>query len=144
MRGWTGGPDFRNGRRYYDIGSRLGPAYGDPLFFAHYSFLGIDPRGLRNRYADYWAQNLAHVRINEAHCRQKRPKSLHRLRTKLLGIDRERQRDRVRRASIRSTIAVRSRRPRPCLVFRIGRKQRCGRCGDVRFALGHGIWGRYG
>jgi hypothetical protein len=42
--------------------------YGGPLFFAHYSFSGLDPRGLTDRYADYWQQNLSHVRINYAHC----------------------------------------------------------------------------
>ena len=31
---------------------------GGPLFFAHYSFCGLDPRGLKDRYADYWQQNL--------------------------------------------------------------------------------------
>ncbi len=68
-RGWAGGPDFRNGRRYHGIDLPLGPDYGGPLFFAHYSFLGLDPRGLVDRYADYWSQNLAHVRIHEAHAR---------------------------------------------------------------------------
>lgn len=66
--GWTDSPDFRNGRSYYGIELPLGPPCGGPLFFSHYSFLGLDPRGLRDRYADYWAQNLAHTRINRAHC----------------------------------------------------------------------------
>jgi hypothetical protein len=39
-----------------------------PLFFAHYSFCGLDPRGLKDRHADYWELNLAHVRANRAHC----------------------------------------------------------------------------
>ena len=47
---------------------RSGMAYGGPLFFTHYSFCGLDPRGLKDRYADYWAQNVHHVRINRAHC----------------------------------------------------------------------------
>jgi hypothetical protein len=68
-RGWAAGPAFRNGRRYYGIELPLGPSGGGPLFFAHYSFLGLDPRGLADRYADYWVQNCAQVRINEAHCR---------------------------------------------------------------------------
>jgi hypothetical protein len=38
------------------------------LFFTQYSFCGIDPRGLKDRYADYWEQNVNHVRINHAHC----------------------------------------------------------------------------
>ncbi len=67
-RGWTDSPVFRNGERYYDIELPLGPPYGGPLFFAHYSFLGLDPRGLRDRYADYFAQNRAHALINRAHC----------------------------------------------------------------------------
>jgi hypothetical protein len=67
-RGWTNSPTFRNGRTYYDIELPLGPDLGGPLFFTHYSFLGLDPRGLRDRYADYWAQNVAHVRINRAYC----------------------------------------------------------------------------
>jgi len=67
-RGFAAGRDFINGNTYYGTPLPLGPAYGGPLFFAHYSFCGIDPRGLRDRYADYWTQNLHHVRINRAHC----------------------------------------------------------------------------
>ena len=67
-RGWAGGADFHNGRRYYDIELPLGPPYGGPLFFSQYSFLGLDPRGLSDRYADYWRQNRAHTLINRAHC----------------------------------------------------------------------------
>ena len=67
-RGWTDSPVFRNGRSYDGTTLPLGPDKGGPLFFAHYSFLGLDPRGLRDGYADYWTQNCAHVRINHAHC----------------------------------------------------------------------------
>jgi hypothetical protein len=67
-RGWAAGRDFRNGREFYGIRLPLGPDYGGPLFFAHYSFLGLDPRGLKDRYADYWEQNVAHVLINHEHC----------------------------------------------------------------------------
>jgi hypothetical protein len=66
--GWTDSPSFRNGRTYYGFELPLGPPYGGPLFFSHYSFLGLDPRGLRDRYADYWLQNRAHTLINRAHC----------------------------------------------------------------------------
>lgn len=42
---------------------------GGPLFFSHYSFLGIDPRGLKNGYCDnYFEQNKAHTLINRAYC----------------------------------------------------------------------------
>jgi hypothetical protein len=67
-RGWAMGRVFRNGRTFYGIGLPLGPDYGGPLFFTHYSFLGLDPRGLADRYADYWQQNVSHVRINLEHC----------------------------------------------------------------------------
>ncbi len=59
---------FLNRRRYYDLELPLGPDFGGPLFFAHYSFCGLDPRGLVDSYADYWQQNVQHTRINYAHC----------------------------------------------------------------------------
>ena len=64
-RGWAPG---RNGKKFYDITLPLGQDYGGPLFFAHYSFMGLDPRKLSDTYADYWAQNVAHARINHAYC----------------------------------------------------------------------------
>jgi hypothetical protein len=66
--GWAQGRNFRNDREYYGIKLPLGPDYGGPLFFSHYSFLGLDPRGLRDRYADYWQQNVNHTLINYEHC----------------------------------------------------------------------------
>jgi hypothetical protein len=67
-RGFASGSGFRNGKRWHGIELPLGMPYGGPLFFAHYSFCGLDPRGLTDRYADYWQQNVRHVRINRAHC----------------------------------------------------------------------------
>lgn len=67
-RGFATGADFLNGKSYYGIELPLGPAYGGPLFFTHYSFCGLDPRGLQDNYADYWDLNVRHVRINHAHC----------------------------------------------------------------------------
>jgi hypothetical protein len=67
-RGFAVGRDFINGKSYYGINLPLGLPFGGPLYFAHYSFCGLDPRGLKDRYADYWTQNLHHVRINHAHC----------------------------------------------------------------------------
>jgi hypothetical protein len=67
-RGFAAGRDFLNGKSYYGVELPLGMPYGGPLFFTHYSFCGLDPRGLRDRYADYWELNQRHVRINRAHC----------------------------------------------------------------------------
>ena len=66
--GFASGKEFLNGRSYYGIELPLGPPVGGPLFFTHYSFCGLDPHGLKDRYADYWEQNLRHVAINRAHC----------------------------------------------------------------------------
>ena len=41
---------------------------GGPLFWVHYSYLGLDPRGLRDLYANYWEQNCRFTRINRAYC----------------------------------------------------------------------------
>ncbi|MFK7821362.1 MAG: glucoamylase family protein [Planctomycetaceae bacterium] len=39
-----------------------------PLFWAHYSFLGLDPRGLSDRYGNYWQHNQAHVQMCLNYC----------------------------------------------------------------------------
>ena len=67
-RGWADGRSFLNGRSYDDTRLPLGPDGGGPLFLAHYSFLGIDPRGLVDRYADYGQQTVAHATINHDYC----------------------------------------------------------------------------
>lgn len=66
--GWTKNGAFRNGSTYYGIPLPLGPSLGGPLFFAHYSFLGINPNGLTDQYADYQAQVVNHTKINYAYC----------------------------------------------------------------------------
>jgi hypothetical protein len=44
------------------------PPHGGPLFWAHYSYLGLDPRGLKDRYADYWVENKNQTLINYQWC----------------------------------------------------------------------------
>ncbi len=69
--GWAsnGGSGFVNGNTYYGYQLPLGPAYGGPLFFAHYSFLGIKPTGLSDTYANYQVQNTHHSLINYNYCK---------------------------------------------------------------------------
>ncbi|HEX3168184.1 MAG TPA: glucoamylase family protein [Chitinophagaceae bacterium] len=67
-RGWAQSNFFKNGKEFYGIKLPLGFDYGGPLFFSHYSFLGLDPRGLKDRYADYWEQNRNHTLINREYC----------------------------------------------------------------------------
>ena len=44
------------------------PPNGASLFWAHYSFVGLDPRGLKDQYADYWKELSALTRINYQWC----------------------------------------------------------------------------
>lgn len=39
-----------------------------PLFWAHYSFLGLDPTGLKDRYTDYFQEMKNYTLINRAYC----------------------------------------------------------------------------
>ncbi|MEO1523956.1 MAG: glucoamylase family protein [Planctomycetota bacterium] len=42
--------------------------YCGPLFWSHYSFLGLDPHSLKDRYADYWQLSRDHVRMVRRYC----------------------------------------------------------------------------
>jgi hypothetical protein len=42
--------------------------YGGPLFWSHYSFLGLDPRNLKDKYSSYWRVNRNHTLINRQWC----------------------------------------------------------------------------
>jgi hypothetical protein len=66
--GWAGNGAIKNNKTFYGIQLPLGEDKGGPLFFAHYSFLGLDPRNLSDQYASYWSQNVAHSQINHAYC----------------------------------------------------------------------------
>ena len=39
-----------------------------PLFWAHYSYLGLNPKGLKDRYADYWENNVNHTLAIHDYC----------------------------------------------------------------------------
>lgn len=41
---------------------------GGPLFWAHYSWIGLDPRGLKDQYGDYWELNKNHALIDYKYC----------------------------------------------------------------------------
>jgi hypothetical protein len=66
--GWAGNGSMKNGNTYYGVKLPLGPAEGGPLFFAHYSFMGINPNNLTGAYASYDVQNQAHATINYNYC----------------------------------------------------------------------------
>ena len=87
-KGWANANTFLNGREYYGIKLPLGNNHGKggPLFFTHYSYMGLDPRGLKDRYADYEEQMKAHTLINRAYCIDN-PKGYKGYGEKMLGID---------------------------------------------------------
>lgn len=62
--GWALSGGMKNNNFYYGLQLPLGPDHGGPLFFAHYSFLGINPINLADAYANYWNQNKNHALIN--------------------------------------------------------------------------------
>ena len=67
-KGYAKDGEIRNGDSFYNIKLPLGEDLGGPLFFTHYSFLGLDPRNLEDRYANYWEQNVNHSKINREYC----------------------------------------------------------------------------
>lgn len=70
--GWARNGDINTFVTQYGYTLRLkhngAEQYGGPLFWAHYSYLGLDPRNLKDRYADYWQENVNHTLINRKWC----------------------------------------------------------------------------
>jgi hypothetical protein len=68
--GWALNGTIENGNSYFGFVLPVGAPYGGPLFFTHYSFLGLNPHNLSDQYANYWTQNTNHTLINHAYCSQ--------------------------------------------------------------------------
>ena len=68
--GWARNGGLKNGNTYYGYKLPLGADKGGPLFLSQYSFLGINPKGLKDQYADYWEQNQNHTLINYNYCKE--------------------------------------------------------------------------
>lgn len=64
----TDGEYYANENSYYGIKLDVGVGPGGPLFFTHYSYMGFDPHGKRDRYTDYFENNRNIARINYAYC----------------------------------------------------------------------------
>lgn len=67
--GWAGG-NYLNPQSYFGLPMHVGPFRGGPLFFSHYSYLGFDPRNIRDNYANYFVRNTNHSLINWAYCKE--------------------------------------------------------------------------
>ncbi len=70
--GWARGGRIRDTVTTYGytltLSHNSAPKYGGPLFWAHYSYLGLDPRGLKDQYGDYWENNKNQTLINREWC----------------------------------------------------------------------------
>src|SRR5690554_3975832 len=67
--GWASNGEIRNDTIYYDLPTVLNHYGGGndpvgPLFWSHYSYLGLNPKGLEDSYANYWELNKNHALIN--------------------------------------------------------------------------------
>ena len=62
------GNRYVNGNTYYGIELDVGVGVGGDLFFAHFSYMGFDPRGIRDRYTNYFRNNRALALINHSYC----------------------------------------------------------------------------
>ena len=67
--GWASNGAIANGASYYGYTLPLGPPQGGPMFLSQYSFLGINPNGLSDAYANYATQTKNHSLINYNYCK---------------------------------------------------------------------------
>jgi hypothetical protein len=70
-KGWgqtSHGSMYKNGNTYYGIPLKVGVSNGGPLFFVHYSFLGLDPRKFTDAYTNYFDNNTNIAKINYRYC----------------------------------------------------------------------------
>lgn len=71
--GWARNDSIKTDRVFYDLPTVLDHFEGNdnpvgPLFWSHYSYLGLDPRNLTDRYGDYWKLNQNHSLIQYRYC----------------------------------------------------------------------------
>ena len=70
--GWASNGSIQSGNTKYSLPLLVdhagSPQFGGPLFWAHYSYLGLNPNGLEDDFANYWEVNLNHSKINYNYC----------------------------------------------------------------------------
>lgn len=71
-KGWAKNGTIKSTQKAYNLPLLLkyngAKNYGGPLFWAHYSYLALNPKGLSDRYADYWELNKNQTLINYQYC----------------------------------------------------------------------------
>ncbi len=71
-KGWARNGDIISNEKYYGEDLILDYYEHDtspigPLFWAHYSYTGLNPKGLSDKYADYWKLLENHAKIHHKH-----------------------------------------------------------------------------
>lgn len=70
--GWARSGDIKSTAAPYGLPLELkhngAEQYGGPLFWAHYSFIGLNPKGLKDQYADYWNVVRNQTLVNYRYC----------------------------------------------------------------------------
>ena len=71
-KGWARNGAIAKDTTYYGLETELDHYEHDaspvgPLFWAHYSYLGLNPKGLKDQYGDYWKLNKNHAKIHYKH-----------------------------------------------------------------------------
>ncbi len=64
--GWTSS-NYANNSIHFGHKIYCGPFGGGPMFFAHYSYLGFDPRGRKDAFCNYFVRNRNHALIQQAY-----------------------------------------------------------------------------
>lgn len=64
--GWAGG-NYTNAGVHFGFPICAGPFAGGPMFFAHYSYIGFDPRNIKDEYCNYFKRNRNHALIQQAY-----------------------------------------------------------------------------
>lgn len=70
--GWARSGDIKSNAKPFGLPLELrhngAEAMGGPLFWAHYSYIGLDPTHLQDRYANYWNVVRNHALSNYRYC----------------------------------------------------------------------------
>ncbi len=70
--GWASNGGIQSSNTKYNLPLLVehagSPEFGGPLFWAHYSFMGLNPKGLSDDFVNYWDVNVSHSRINYNYC----------------------------------------------------------------------------
>jgi hypothetical protein len=65
--GWTANSTYKNNSIHFGYPVYTGPFGGGPMFFAHYSYLGFDPRNKKDVFCNYFIRNRNHALIQQAY-----------------------------------------------------------------------------